>query len=348
MPNESRPPSDVFYTLNVLLGMSRLKEIPNDVDVAAIFGRNVTELLRLPVTNYAFGMALWTSAELGLELPKDVMQAAHDLLADERKWWSFRAQDIGMLLTGVVAQTRAGRIELRRFAEPLFTFVAERYHSESGLFFDAPSGYRRRFGSFATQIYLAIACYHYGEFAGHSTAIKMANACTSKLIGLQGPCGEWPWFFDARSGRVIDFYEVYSVHQYGMAPALLECAERHDVANAREALVKGFHWVLGANQLKTPMLVPELQLSFRSHVRKGELNTKNRRVLRAVGNASLGRSSGLIDAEGVSIRLECRSYELGWILWSFGQRTDLNLLTHHSAFGSCSGFEKESVRQVRS
>lgn len=346
VPNESRPPSDVFYTLNVLLGMSRLKEIPNDVDVAAIFGRNVAELLRLPVANYAFGMALWTSAELGLELPKDVMQAAHDLLADERRWWSFRAQDIGMLLTGVVAQARAGR-ELRRFAEPLFTFIVERYHSESGLFFDAPSGYRRRFGSFATQIYLAIACYHYGEFARRSTAIKMANACTSKLIDLQGPSGEWPWFFDAWSGRVVDFYEVYSVHQYGMAPALLECAERHGITNAREALVKGFHWVLGANQLKTPMLVPELQLSFRSHVRKGELNTKNRRVLRAVGNASLGRSSGLMDAEGVSIRLECRSYELGWILWSFGQRTDLDQLAHHSAFGSCSGFERESMRQVR-
>ena len=59
-----------------------------------------------------------------------------------------------------------------------------------------------------------------------------------------------------------DFYEVYSVHQYGMAPALLECAERHDVSAARDALIKGFKWVLGDNQLDSPMLVPELHLTI--------------------------------------------------------------------------------------
>jgi hypothetical protein len=331
-PNESRPPSDVFYTLNVLLGMSRLRESPADVNIRETFERNVGKLSEMRVAKYAFGMALWSGAELDLELPEDVTKATYELLANENEWWNFRAQDIGMLLMGVVAQARTGRTEFRRFAEPLFSFIAGRYRSESGLFFDAPSGYRRRFGSFASQTYLAMACYHYGEFIGNPTAIRIANACTRVLIGLQGPMGEWPWFFDARSGRVVDFYEVYSVHQYGMAPALLECAERHDVENARNALVKGFHWILGENQLNRTMLVPELQLSFRSQVRKNELQTKNRRILRSLGNAFAGRSSGLIDPKGVGLRLECRSYELGWIVWSFGRRADLNQLTHNPAF----------------
>ena len=52
-----------------------------------------------------------------------------------------------------------------------------------------------------------------------------------------------------KMARVLDFYEVYSVHQYGMAPAFLECAERHGVPKARDALIKGFKWVLGDNQL---------------------------------------------------------------------------------------------------
>jgi hypothetical protein len=331
--NESLPPSDVFYTLNVLLGMSRLDEIPEKINVSEIFRHNVRQLTRIPVAKYAFGMALWTAAELELEVPDDVVRDLNSLL-EEKNWRQFRAQDLGMLLIGVVAQAKRGRKDWTRFSGPLFSFLRERYHGDSELFCDAASGFRRRFASFATQTYLAIACYHHGEFAGNSAAIAMANACTRKLIALQGPRGEWPWFFDAQCGRVLDLYEVYSVHQYGMAPALLECAERHGVQEARGAMIKGFHWVFGENQLGKSMLIPELQLSIRSQIRKGELRTNKTRALRAVRNAYLGRSSTLIDPANVSLRLECRSYELGWILWSFGQRADLPQLTHNQAFSS--------------
>ncbi|PPQ21378.1 hypothetical protein CV770_01185 [Bradyrhizobium sp. AC87j1] len=278
-------------------------------------------------------MALWSAAELGFEMPEPVKCELTAILADESRWKSFRAQDIGMLLTGVVAQARAGESEWWRYARPLFRFLKERFHSESGLFFDAPFGFRRRFSSFATQTYLSIACYQYGEFAGDASALVMADTCVRNLIALQGPQGEWPWFFDAMSGRVLDFYEVYSVHQYGMAPALLEWAERFGQKGSRDALVKGFNWVLGQNQLGRAMLVPELSLTLRSQVRKGELTTKAPRVLRAVKNAWLGNGQRLIDGTDVEVRLECRSYELGWILWSFGRRTDLPGLTNNCAFG---------------
>jgi hypothetical protein len=340
LSNESLPPSDVFYTLNVLLGMSRLNEIPDGIDVPEIFRRNARQLTRMPVAKYAFGMALWAAAELELDLPEDVVRALNTLLAQESRqenWKHFRAQDLGMLLTGIVAQAKRGRKEWYHLAGPLYGFLSERYHSESGLFFDAAYGFRRRFASFATQTYLTIACYHYGELSGNLKAIAMANACAQKLIALQGPRGEWPWFFDARHGRVLDFYEVYSVHQYGMAPAFLECAERHGVRESRAALIKGFNWVLGDNQLGRSMLIPKLQLSLRSQVRKGELRTKNKRVLRAVRNAYLGRPATLIDPAELCVRLECRSYELGWILWSFGQRSDLSQLTHHQAFSRALG-----------
>jgi hypothetical protein len=134
-------------------------------------------------------------------------------------------------------------------ATKLFQFLLDRYHAASGLFFDAASGPRRRFGSFATQTYLPLACYAYGELMSDDRAIKIANAYTRKLIERQGPQGQWPWFFDAVSGRVLDYYEVYSVHQYGMAPAFLERAEQHGVFEARNAIIRGFNWVLGNNQL---------------------------------------------------------------------------------------------------
>lgn len=331
-PNESLPHSDVFYTLNVLLGLSRVKHVPDAIDRPAIFQQNVRELLRLPVANYAYGMALWTAAESAFDIPVEVITHIHALLSDRDNWRKLRAQDLGMLLTGIIAQARAGERQWLRFAQPLFSFLRERYNSKSRLFFDAPIGYRRRFASFATQTYLTIACFHYGEFMEDIAAIGMAAECARKLIRLQGPQGEWPWFYDAAQGQVLDFYEVYSVHQYGMAPALLECAERNNVPQAREALIKGFKWVLGDNQLQKSMLLPELQLSIRSHVRNGELHTNKSRMIRAVQNAYLPRASYLIDPANVTLRLECRSYELGWILWSFGQRSDLIELTHAQVF----------------
>jgi len=331
-PNESLPQSDVFYTLNVLLGISRLKEGTHKIDTSAIFERNVLQLLTLPVAKYAFGMALWTAAQLKLDIPANLRRHLKVLLSEPKYWWSFRAQDLGMILIGILAEAKVDRKELYRFAEPLYSFLLGRYHTPSGLFFDSPRGLRRRFASFASQTYLTLACYWYGEFAGSTRAVEIANACTQKLIGLQGPNGEWPWFFDAETGRVLDFYEIYSVHQYGMAPAFLEHAEQHGVRTARDALIKGFHWVLGSNQLGEPMLVPEMHLSLRSHTRKRELHTNKLRMIRAAYNVYFGGIADFIDPVDIQIRRECRSYELGWILWSFGNRADLPQLTHNPVF----------------
>ena len=331
-PNESVPSSDVFYTLNVLLGFARVSRLPHGIDLADTFHRNVSRVIAVPVPTYAYGMALWTAAELDLPVPEQVLAHIKSILADRRSWRAFRAQDLGMLLTGVVAQARRDPKIWSATADALFAFLIERYHSASGLFFDSAYGMRRRFGSFATQTYLTLACYAYGEFANNPNAIEMANLAVRKLIKLQGPNGEWPWFFHVPSATVVDFYEIYSVHQYGMAPAFLERAEQHGVAEARGALIKGFRWVLGENQLRRPMLVPELHLSIRSQVRKGELHTKALRIGRAVSNGLLRRASGLIDPANVELRLECRSYELGWILWSFGRRADLPELTDHRMF----------------
>jgi hypothetical protein len=334
--NESLVRSDVFYTLNVLLGLARVPQVPDSIAIATIFERNVARLPTLPVAKYAFGMALWAAAELKLAICPDVVRYLEVLLSNRKNWFSFRAQDLGMILTGIAAQARAGRREWDRFATPLFEFLVERYRAPSGLFFDAPSGMRRRFASFASQTYLTLACYSYGEIAENSQAIEIANLCVQKVIKLQGPNGEWPWFFDAQTGSVLDFYEIYSVHQFGMAPAFLEWAERHGVAEARDALIRGFRWGLGDNQLAKPMLVPTDGLTIRSQVRKNELHTKKLRVARSIQNAIMGRAAGLIDSADVQLRLECRSYELGWILWSFGSRGDLPELTHNAIFAEVS------------
>jgi len=286
-------------------------------------------------------MALWVGAELRFELPADVLSYIDVMLSNKNSWWSFRGQDLGMILVGVVAQAKHDPNKWSPIAAGLFAFLIDHYHSSSGLFFNAAFGPRRRFASFADQTYLTLACYAYGDMVNDTRAIELANTCTRELIARQGPDGEWPWFYDATIGLVVDFYEVYSVHQYGMAPAFLERAEQHGVSEARSAIIKGFNWVLGRNQLGVPMLVPHLHLTVRSQVRKGEQSTNKWRALRAVRNSILGREANLIDPSGLQLRRECRSYELGWILWSFGQRSDLTELTHQEIFEGQKAFAEE-------
>lgn len=331
-PNQSIPESDVFYSLNVLLGMSRLTG--RDClayDIAAIFERCARLLLELPVQKYVFGMALWAGGELKLELPAEVEHHIHRLLADRRNWNHFRAQDIGMLINGLSAQIKSGNQRGKDLVRPLFDFMVENYSSPSGLFHDSPTSWRRSFASFAAQTYLTIACYNVSSILEGDRPLALANRCVRKLINLQGPQGEWPWFYHVPTGRVVDLYEVYSVHQDGMAPAFLEHAELHGVPGARDALTRSFEWIFGANQLGQSMLRPELGMIVRSQARKGEQNSKTKRLLRSCFRALVGPSQGTIDARNLTLRLECRSYHLGWILWSFGARNDVPSITHAKA-----------------
>lgn len=330
-PNQSVPESDVFYTLNVLLGLSRIRHLGpiHDFDLQQIFVENVVKVPKLPSPKYAYGMALWAGAELGFDIPVRTLSDIQALVADREGWMKFRAQDLGMILIGCVEQAKRNMPELGPVAKDLFAHLDKLYSCDTGLFFDEATGLRRRFSSFATNTYLTLACYIYGEWCGDSRALDLAKRCTRKLISLQGPQGEWPWFFYTPGGRVVDFYEVYAVHQDGMAPAFLEHAETHGVEGAAEARRKGFMWICGENQLGRSMLWPQGGLICRSQVRKGELADKGKRIMRSVTHALANRGGNLASPADLELRLECRSYHLGWVLWSFGNRDDLHAITHH-------------------
>jgi hypothetical protein len=83
--NESIPESDVFYSLNVLLGLARLPDqgAATRWDPKKMLGQLGEQMLGLPVRPYAFGMAMWASHDLGEELPGSTLDACRRLLKDE-------------------------------------------------------------------------------------------------------------------------------------------------------------------------------------------------------------------------------------------------------------------------
>lgn len=197
------------------------------------------------------------------------------------------------------------------------------FHAGTRLFYNRQERFRRNFASFASQVSPLLVLYRYGGAFGAGAAIRMANAGGAKVIGLQGQRGEWGWFYYVPGGCVVDVYEVDCVHQHGMAPAFLHHAE----AGARASLVDGFNWLFGNNQLDVSMLCPAEHMFYRSQLRRAELNTTALRGIRSFANARLHRSDRVDRYRPLYLRRECRSCELGWILWSFGSRPDYAAFT---------------------
>ena len=333
--NESIPESDAFYTLNVLLGFSRLAPGLRDreIDASATYYRCCGEASNPHFTPYACGMGLWAGATLGLSPPGALLDRAHRLVAADTELAKLTCQDIGMLLCGTAALAAADGHRWRPPADRLARALNERWrHPRTGLFAHRAAGLRRRFSSFASQVYGTLALYRYGEAFAADWAIGLADASAAAIIERQGRRGEWGWFYDAAAGRVVDFYEIYSVHQHGMAPAFLHHAVRRAVPGARAALVKGFLWLFGDNEMGVSMLRPAEHLFYRSQLRRGEDRRSWPRLRRSLESAAAHRSDRPDRHAGLELRRECRSYELGWILWSFGANAEYPELTERREF----------------
>jgi hypothetical protein len=331
--NESVPHSDVYYSLNVLLGLSTVRAAwgGEPYDVPALFQSLCNILPTRPVRNGAWGMALWAGAELDMAAPGLVADRLRPLAADAEPAAGWTAQDLGLSVSGVAAQAQRDP-SWRPLADALFRLLYERFRGPGALVRDSSRGGRRHFATFASQVYAALAFYHYGELTGDDRALAAANAISAKLIALQGPLGEWPWFYMPGGDRVLDAYEVYSVHQHGMAPAFLHHSVKHGVPGAREAIVRGYEWIFGTNQMRQSMLLPALSLIYRSQARRGFQGRRIGRVLRSALVAATGLSPWTSDPASLRLTQEMRSYEFGWLLWSFGNRTDYPAFTQHRAF----------------
>ena len=164
-PNVSIPKSDVYYTLNTVLGLSRVSDrsaLPWKLD--SLFLANCRRLPDLPVPIYAYGMALWAASELQQDLPDRTLAVVKRLLSDRRAWMGWTAQDLGLMISGVVAQAGHAPKPWADYAHALIRHLHEHYgRAPSGLFYETPSQFRRRFATFATATYLTLACFHYGE-----------------------------------------------------------------------------------------------------------------------------------------------------------------------------------------
>jgi hypothetical protein len=309
------------YTMMSLLGLHRLERFGGQSPVP------IEPVLRKMVDNTDWitcagdlGLLLWTCGEI---LPENVPAVFRQVCATEALSRFSDAQqgytmEVAWLLTGLTACCEAGFTDLPGMSELIeatrrilsqncdYTGIYGHRSADGTL-----AGYaRHRIGSFADQVYPTIAFARLSQVFHDSEARDMAIRTAVTICDLQGPLGEWFWRYDARTGRVVSRYPVYSVHQHAMGPMMLFAVSEATGYNFNDAVRDGLTWISGENEMRRSFVEPSLGLVWRC-IYLGSVSKYFDSGFRLL-YAGLGASKA-----GLKVRYECRPYELGWLLYAF-------------------------------
>lgn len=183
-------------------------------------------------------------------------------------------------------------------------------------------GLRAHVACFADLVYPTQALAHHHRATNDPKSLAAASACGDYMCETQGPAGQWWWHHDHRTGKVLEGYPVYAVHQDAMAPmALFDLAEVSG-KSYDPWIRKGLEWLARSPELDGGSLVdPQADIIWRKVARR-EPN-KLARSLQAVASGlhpSL-RVPGLDTLlPPVTIDREDRPYHLGWLFYAFPPR----------------------------
>ena len=182
---------------------------------------------------------------------------------------------------------------------------------------------RAHVGCFADQVYPIQALSRLAVVTGDAAYLDSANSCAARICELQGEQGQWWWHYDQRTGKVVEGFPVYSVHQHAMAPmALFELAEAGGTAYYEE-IAAGLRWLYTHPEAIDELIAPALDVVWRKVGRH-----EPRKFVRGAAAVltSLRPGARIPGVDRVFrpgwLDHECRPYELGWLLyaWAGSQR----------------------------
>jgi hypothetical protein len=315
------------YTINSFLGLRRAAlcepSAPSPERVDAMIERFLERQFEQVSSRADLGLLALLLSEKDDHGPRDEVLAQLAAASNERALRASNLQELGWMLWGTSVAARTGAPEAQAVAARIFKVVCEDYVDDrTGLARHSRRLYRRGLVSFGSTVYFLRSMHEYAQLSGSDRAERLFVDGVSRVLGLQGPSGEWPWIISVGSARAVDFYPVFGVHQDSMAMLFLLPALDKAVPRTREAMERSFAWALGKNELGIPMLMSQPHFAYRS-IERAEPLARELRYVRAVTNVVTGRSSRVATGTRVRINPECRSYHLGWILYAWAGREDL-------------------------
>ncbi|MCB9889943.1 MAG: hypothetical protein H6836_10255 [Planctomycetes bacterium] len=319
--NRGRSPR---YTLMVALGFARAEAAGYDglprtareqLDAA------IADRSRLSIGDR--GLALWVLARLGDARATEWVTDLEGVTAEDLR--PLEGMEIGWLVTGAAAAVEAG-LPAERLLAGFLAQLRSRRARKSPLFHHLGTGRGRALlPNFATQIYSVLALADVARITNDQQALGEATALADLLVELRGPDCGWPWLFHAEKGRVVETYQVYSVHQDAMAP-MAYFALGAATGNPRYATAgaEGLPWCFGENELGLQFYDVPACFAHRAIKRGGWADRAELWANTLTGVAGLRPRVRL--GKPV-VNTTCRPYHLGWVMeaWA-GREANIELL----------------------
>lgn len=261
-----------------------------------------------------FGLVLWAGSALGAAAPLALLaDAGLDPAALAGAIPSLTTMEVAWMVSGLLhaahpALEGALAVARRELEERLAPGTPTFRHASRA----APWQHRLRgrVANFADQVYPLQALAFAAIALGDPKARELADRCAAQLVAAQGPLGQWWWHHDAGTGRVIEGYPVYSVHQHSMAPMALHALAAAGGTAHADAIARSRAW-LGANELGIDMAEPATGIIWRSIERDESAFAHRRRQVRIL----LARPAPAEAPPRLRLNREIRPYEWGWLLY---------------------------------
>ena len=289
---------------------------------------------RREITNPGeLGLLLWCLSDYHEEATPVHEEIVARIPTSAARLRGLTSTELGWLLSGLsrTAQVAPGRDDVADKTRAVYLALRANYTEATGLFcYGGRAGsqlrkrLRRQLGFFDNQVYGIHGTADYYRAFGDRDALAMAERCVDQVLRAQGPLGQWAWHYNVRTGAVVDRYPVYSVHQHGMGPMALNAVAELTGRSFDDALDRSVAWVFGENELRRTMVDADDGIIWRS-IRRRLAHNKLIHVFKVLSLARLqgagNRLATMVNTPGqLDVDMECRPYELGWLLMAFARR----------------------------
>lgn len=325
---------DLTSTAICMIGIDRAG-IPSDIlglDPARTL-EALVELAHRRKYRGGLGLVIWANAVWGGMPLADLVRRVGAVVDDLSHFISpLTTMEIAWLLSGLIHdwhRTKDRNTEC--YVVAAMEQLLDRYHPGSHLMCHAADAaplvhrMRRSIANFADQVYSVQALSFATIATGSERALQAANNCAGRLVGLQGELGQWWWHYDSSTGRVVQAYPVYSVHQGGMAPMALAALAAAGGTKFTEAAVRGHAW-LDHNELGESMIDHQAQTIWRD-IEYDEYRCRKlvRHFRSVIGCAGRPRNGGCLK---LKLNCETRPYEWAWCIYAGAIETNTKKRAH--------------------
>lgn len=309
------------YTMMSLMGLHRLEQsgTKSPIEIQPVLDSLLTQTDWIDNIG-DLGLLLWLCA---LVLP-DQLREVGDRLGIKNALTQFRGarqshtMELAWFLTGLSYGILSGTPPTAGISD----LAAETYRSlirnqsDHGIFGHSSTNqslagvFRGGVGSFADQVYPIYAITRFSQAFRDEKALERALDCGLNICEAQGALGQWWWHYDSSTGEVGGRYPVFSVHQHAMGPMTLFALGEATNSDFGPWIYKGLEWI-GKNELGFDMEDASANLVWRCVHQSAPVRYWS------AAKALLARRSDTSSRNGLTVRFECRPYELGWLLYAF-------------------------------